>query len=62
MDADSTQPIPADLSAFARKLWMAGRRLAELEYEVKLLREQRRELAKLVQSLMEEDEHGRYPG
>ncbi|MGH8655136.1 MAG: hypothetical protein ACREYE_24525 [Gammaproteobacteria bacterium] len=54
--ADSTQPIPQDLSAFARKLWKAGRRVAELEYEVRLLKEQRRELAHLVQSLMAREE------
>ena len=62
MNANSTQPISPELSAWARKLWKAARRVTELEYEVKVLREQRRDLARLVQSLMEGEEHERYPG
>jgi len=49
-----TQPI--ELSDMSRKLWKAARRVTELEYEIQLLKRQRRDLSNLVQSLMDSEE------
>jgi len=51
---NTTQPI--ELSDMSRKLWKAARRVTELEYEIQLLKRQRRELSNLVQSLMDSEE------
>jgi len=50
-----TVTVP-DLKPMGRKLWEAARRIALLEHEVETLRAQRRQLATLVQSLLEGDD------
>ena len=55
-DLNATQEIPTvPSSSMGRQLWKAARRVAELEYQVRLLTDQRRQLADLVRSLMENE-------